>query len=616
MEYHRDHFAAALSAARIAGRRLADALQQGADDPAPGTQRELLSALKDKYPEYGWRTGGSAYEPGRDRDGHVWLLRCGSESPIAGAGCRGACVAVALLRRGEPVLGVVYSIGWPDDEGELFAWTQGLARVQRNGRPVSPRREKPPTIAVSPEADSKPRFHAELAQPRRYLTVPGAPLRLAHVAAGDVEASPLVGAFNECDLAAGQALLRGAGLELYDSGGHPVRYSERGDLLTCGKIFFAGAESTVRQMAPRGWEHLLERRCEPVELYDLRKPDWRRQIRNTNTVRRAHGCLLGLLAGDALGSMVGFLTPEAVAARYPDGVRRMEDGGTHATIAGQPTDDSEMALILSRSILQLGRYDAEEAARAYCWWYRSSPFDIGNTVARALRAGARLAGKRVEGIAEACRHAANPDSEANGALMRAAPLGILAAGGKTRVEEAAGLWADLDAALTHPNPVCRDANRIFVASLAYAICGGGDGASVYRHARELARAWRADRSVRLALRRAGKSRPRDYVSQQGHVLIALQNAFFQALHAPSLEEGIVDTVQQGGDTDTNAAIAGALLGAIHGRTSIPRQWLDRILTCRPIAEVPGVHRPRPRAFWPVDALVLAEELVWLGGQIG
>jgi hypothetical protein len=100
--------------------------------------------------------------------------------------------------------------------------------------------------------------------------------------------------------------------------------------------------------------------------------------------------------------------------------------------------------------------------------------------------------------------------------------------------------------------------------------------------------------------------------KMGWVLIALQNAFWQLLHAESLEEGIVNTVMSGGDTDTNAAIACALLGAVYGRDAIPLQWLDRVLSCRPISGIAGVKRARPEAFWPVDALWIAERLVWLG----
>src|SRR6516164_11041668 len=90
---------------------------------------------------------------------------------------------------------------------------------------------------------------------------------------------------------------------------------------------------------------------------------------------RAQGCLLGQLAGDALGSLVEFQSPEQIRRKYPNGVRELADGGTWGTIAGQPTDDSEMALILARALIKHRRYDAEEARKAYVFWLNSDPFD-------------------------------------------------------------------------------------------------------------------------------------------------------------------------------------------------------------------------------------------------
>jgi hypothetical protein len=65
----------------------------------------------------------------------------------------------------------------------------------------------------------------------------------------------------------------------------------------------------------------------------------------------------------------------------------------------------------------------------------------------------------------------------------------------------------------------------------------------------------------------------------------------------------------GGDTDTNAAIAGALLGAAYGRHAVPNQWIEKLLSCRPKSGDSRVHRPRPECFWPVDALELARALI-------
>ncbi len=309
---------------------------------------------------------------------------------------------------------------------------------------------------------------------------------------------------------------------------------------------------------------------------------------NIDVLARAQGCLLGQLAGDALGSLVEFQTPEQIRREYPNGVRELADGGTWNTIAGQPTDDSEMALLLARMLAEQRRYDLESARQAYLFWLDSGPFDCGMTVSSGLRGRP------------------NPDSQANGAMMRISPLGIF--GARHDLEHVAGL-ARQDAAITHPHPVCQQANALFAMAVAHAIrCGCGA-----RHLYEQIVAWaenmEVDRSLLEAVRGAAEAPPADYVHQQGWVLTAFRNAVWQLLHAPNLEEAVVDTVMRGGDTDTNAAICGALLGAVWGRNAVPNQWSESVLNCRPAAGQPHVRRPRPECLWPVDALELAERLV-------
>lgn len=303
---------------------------------------------------------------------------------------------------------------------------------------------------------------------------------------------------------------------------------------------------------------------------------------------RAQGCLLGQLAGDALGGLVEFQSPEAIRRKYPHGVRELANGGTWNTIAGQPTDDSEMALMLARMLVKLKRYNAEDARKAYVVWLDSAPFDCGNTVSSGLRGNV------------------NPESQANGAMMRISPLGIFGANYKMKqVAE----WARQDAALTHPHPVCLQANALYAMAIAHAISTGSGTQDLYRQIGAWAKAMKVEEAVMESINNASSAPPSDYLRQQGWVLIAFQNALWQLLHAPSLEEGVVDTVMRGGDTDTNAAIAGALLGAVYGRDAIPAQWVEKLLSCRPEAGKPYVLHPRPKCFWPVDALDLAEQLV-------
>ncbi len=309
---------------------------------------------------------------------------------------------------------------------------------------------------------------------------------------------------------------------------------------------------------------------------------------NHDVLSRAQGCLLGQLAGDALGSLVEFHTPEQIRREYPDGVRDLADGGTWNTIAGQPTDDSEMALLLACLLVEQEKYDPEEARKAYVFWLDSGPFDCGMTVSSGLRGQP------------------NPESQANGAMMRISPLGIF---GTNHDLEQVAEWARQDAALTHPHQVCGQANALFTMAIAHAIRTGIEACTLHEQIVAWANEMGADDALMEAITGSTKAPPADYVHQQGWVLIAFRNALWQLRHAPNLEEAVVDTIMRGGDTDTNAAICGALLGAVWGRDAIPAQWTDCLLNCRPVAGQAHVARPRPECFWPVDVLELAEGLV-------
>ncbi len=152
---------------------------------------------------------------------------------------------------------------------------------------------------------------------------------------------------------------------------------------------------------------------------------------------------------------------------------------------------------------------------------------------------------------------------------------------------------------------------MFVAAVATTIAKGAAPQECYQAALDEAKRSSAAAPILEALRQAAEHPPKDYQENQGWVLIALQNAFYQLLHAASLEEGVVETVMRGGDTDTNAAVAGALLGSVYGRNGIPPQWLRNLLSCRPLAKS-GSSYPRPVEYWPVDALRLAEKLLFVG----
>lgn len=321
---------------------------------------------------------------------------------------------------------------------------------------------------------------------------------------------------------------------------------------------------------------------------------------------RARGCWLGQLVGDALGSMVEFASAAMIAQRYPDGLREIGPSDVWGTLPGQPTDDSEMALALARTLVRTGAYDDEAVAAAYLAWYDSDPFDIGGTTRQAMRA---FSDQRTRGLplADARPHTAvvNAQSEANGSLMRQSPLALW---GYMLPPETLADVVQRDASLTHPNRVCTDAACAVILPSAAAIRDGLNAKAAYDHAC----AWNGTHGTSLPVRAAldaARTDPPEYGHNSGHILVALQNAWYQALHAPSFAEGIVATVMGGGDTDTNAAIAGALLGALHGEDAIPAQWRDAVRSCRPAMGEPGVRHPRPEMYWPNDARDLAAALL-------
>ena len=238
---------------------------------------------------------------------------------------------------------------------------------------------------------------------------------------------------------------------------------------------------------------------------------WDLQVED-KVLARAQGCLLGQIAGDSLGSLVEFKTPEEIRLEYPAGVRDLADGGPFNLIAGQPTDDSEMALVLARLLAERGAYSTKEARRRYMLWMESDPFDIGHAVLSGLT------GQKDHG------------SQANGALMRISPLGIF---GANCDRQQVAQWAECDAAITHPNPVCRRTSSLFAQGIALAVRTGCDPSDLYRELVTWAEEMDAEQDLLMAIKGAAEAPPLDFMRHQGWVLIALRNALWQLLHAPS-----------------------------------------------------------------------------------
>lgn len=287
---------------------------------------------------------------------------------------------------------------------------------------------------------------------------------------------------------------------------------------------------------------------------------------------RLQGCLWGLMCGDAVGAPAEFKTPQKLQELYPGGVQDLLRplGNTSRLEWGQVTDDSEMAIALLESLLRRGGFDAVDVKAAYVAWAESAPPDIGNTICDAL-----------------VYNIYNPASEANGALMRIAPLAMYAACHPQTDWRTA---AAEDARLTHSNAKCAAANVIYVGAVRDALLSLSRE-EIYANALAEAEQTPALHALLLA---AAESEPA-YYPGGGWLHHAFQAAFYWLLHAEDYRSAVLTTVNRLGDPDTNAAIVGALLGAHFGISAIPAAWRNRILACRPACRPAQYHAEHAEA---------------------
>jgi len=309
---------------------------------------------------------------------------------------------------------------------------------------------------------------------------------------------------------------------------------------------------------------------------------------------RARGALYGLAIGDALGMPTQSLPREAIVARFGPLVSGFEPGPAgHPLAAGRSagtvTDDTEQAVLLGRLLVEgLGEVDAGELARRLVAWEdemraRGSLDLLGPSTRRAV--AALLAG---EPLAEAGRLGTT-----NGAAMRITPVGI------------ATPAADLDLLVDHVVAASQVTHHTGVAlagaaAVAAAVSAGLAGADLSAATRLAAAAaeraarrghWVAAADVAARLRwAAGLARGLgladliDVVYRLVGTSLATQEsvpAAFAVLAAcpgdPWLACRIAASL--GGDTDTIAAITGAIAGACHGVEAFPaaaRQTIDQV----------------------------------------
>lgn len=328
---------------------------------------------------------------------------------------------------------------------------------------------------------------------------------------------------------------------------------------------------------------------------------------------RGLGALWGLALGDALGTTLEFTTPPAPA--FPALAAGPHDdisgGGPFDVVPGGVTDDAQMAAALSQSLIAChGELDLDDLAARFLDWHTHA-FDVGNQIRAVLhRVGLTRA---LDTAARDVWRERDREAAGNGGLMRAAPLAVAYCTRPDALVDA----AIAEAGLTHWDPRCRLAQAAYDAAIACAVAPDGTPTAVAMTAAAHAaldeaaarldavgddrdRITAAHAALSTDLAAALVDDPDLYGAglhlhrHAGFVRVGFRLAFWQLHHAPDVARGLIDVVNRGGDADTNAAIAGALLGARDGLGTLPRRWVERVHDARPPDEALAT-RFHPRA---------------------
>jgi ADP-ribosyl-[dinitrogen reductase] hydrolase len=286
---------------------------------------------------------------------------------------------------------------------------------------------------------------------------------------------------------------------------------------------------------------------------------------HTTILDRAVGAVLGSAAGDALGAGYEFGPP----VPEPTPIL-MQGGGSFGWRPGEWTDDTSMAVPILQAVAR-GDDPAAEATLdglvgAWAQWAQTAP-DVGIQTRRVLSgleartaAASRLAARQV--------HESTGRSAGNGSLMRTVPLVLAYLRGDDGEEERLASAARAVSDLTHHEADAGDACVLWCVAIRHAVLHGE--LDVLRGLDLLAPAARRTWTERLVA--AEHAEPVAFTATNGWVVSALQAAYAAVRSSTSLEDALVRAVRSGNDTDTVAAIAGGLAGALYGAAALPEEW--------------------------------------------
>ena len=282
------------------------------------------------------------------------------------------------------------------------------------------------------------------------------------------------------------------------------------------------------------------------------------------------GCLYGQAVGDALGLGTEFMSKTEVKRNYPDGLSEysqiIQDYHRKRWNKGDWTDDTDMMLCIAKAIVKDRCINPETVAHNFKQWFKNRPMGIGRHTYNVLA----LYDYELNPVnaAEITWNLSNRNSAPNGGIMRTSVVGLW--------DEDVVQNAEKICKLTHADPRCIGSCVIISELINHFVWHNME--LPFEDILEIAD--RYDTRIRkyLLLAKNGELADLnlDEKTTMGYTLKPLACAVWCLYHVNSFKEGLLKIVNAGGDADTNAAVACAVLGAKYGMAGIPEYYVDSL----------------------------------------
>ena len=284
---------------------------------------------------------------------------------------------------------------------------------------------------------------------------------------------------------------------------------------------------------------------------------------------RYRGCLLGLAAGDALGTTLEFKDPGEF-----EPLTDMIGGGPFDLKPGEWTDDTSMALCLAESLVTQKDFDPIHQLETYVRWYQHGHlsvkgrcFDIGITTASALR--------RFETHRQPYPGSTDPGAAGNGSLMRLAPAPLAYAS----KPDIAIYMAGQSSRTTHGAAECIEACHYFAGLLLAAISGMSKRQILNNNYEPaMAHFLRNPLTGKVGAIAGGSFAVKEppQIRGSGYVIHTLEAALWAFHGTDNFRDGALKVVNLGEDADTTGAVYGQIAGAYYGADGIPAEWREKL----------------------------------------